>query len=108
MARTEDKTQTPDWNQVLSRYVETGELPEAYTEAKEHYFQVLSKDPAWVQEHRGRWVAVSGTEVLGFGRDIDKFVDKIEKTHGDQPFFVHKVGAPIPHTRIVSPRGFHQ
>ncbi len=103
MPRTEDKTEGPDWSEISRKYVETGVLPEAYTQAQEYYDQVLSRDSEWVKQNRGLFVAISGTEILGTNKDVDKLVDEIEGVHGERPFFVPHVGEAPKFVRI-SPR----
>ena len=99
----EDKTKEPDWSEINRKYVETGELPEAYTQAQGYYDQVLSKNPEWVKQNRGLFVAISGTEILGFHKDLDRLVNKVEEVHGERPFFVPKVGE-APKVIRISPR----
>ncbi len=66
-------------------------LPQEFLDAEKYYKEVLKKDPQWMQEHLGKFVAIIGQNVVA---EAEKFQDlslRVRREYGYGAIFMPEV-----------------
>ncbi len=67
-----------------------GELPDHFKEARRLYGEKLLPDDAWYEEHKGKFIAIIGNEIL-VDEDDDSLMRNAYQKWGYRPIFMSQV-----------------